>query len=130
MANAIAPTKARHAARLGLIDEWHYLRACYELGSCRVSGESLTRIPNRPDLNTSYAPSRQRLAAGIQPYSAEHQWAVPPVGRHEPPEYAALAERFVGHAAASIADRHYISDKAAQDQFDRAVTWLGARCGF
>lgn len=41
------------------------------------------------------------------------------------PEYGRYAQYFLGHAPSSIADRHYI--KPSQEQFDKAVEWLGTQ---
>jgi len=46
------------------------------------------------------------------------------------PEFARFHQRMLGHAPASIADRHYIGNAAGQEEFDRAVRWLGERFGF
>lgn len=45
-------------------------------------------------------------------------------------EFHRFERHFLGHAPISVAERHYVSDRAGQDQFDRAVVWLGERFGF
>jgi integrase len=46
------------------------------------------------------------------------------------PRFAALAQRFLGHAPTSVAERHYTSDRAGQAHFDEAVVWVGRKLGF
>ncbi len=43
------------------------------------------------------------------------------LGEHE--AYRAYAQYFLGHAASNVADKHYV--KPSQDQFDKAMRWLG-----
>jgi integrase len=45
-------------------------------------------------------------------------------------EYAPFKERYLGHALASIADRHYVAGGAGQEHFDEAIRWLGERFDF
>ena len=40
-------------------------------------------------------------------------------------DFAVFTQRFLGHAPTSIAERHYVSDRAGQAKFDRAVEWGG-----
>lgn len=43
------------------------------------------------------------------------------LGQHE--SYRAYAQHFLAHAPTNVADKHYVTP--SQDQFDRAVAWLG-----
>ncbi len=43
-------------------------------------------------------------------------------------EYGRYAQHFLGHAADTVAGRHYVSP--SQAQFNRAVAWLGGQFGF
>ena len=45
------------------------------------------------------------------------------LGEHS--EYGRYAQYFLGHAPATIADRHYVAPSA--EQFDHAVAWLGTQ---
>jgi hypothetical protein len=44
------------------------------------------------------------------------------------PEFSRYAQYFLAHAPSSVADAHYI--RPSQDQFDRAVSWLGEKFNF
>ena len=48
------------------------------------------------------------------------------LGSH--PQYGRYAEYFLGEAPRSVTDTHYV--KPSQDQFDKAVKWLGEQFGF
>jgi integrase len=43
------------------------------------------------------------------------------------PVYGRYAQYFLGHAPASVADKHYV--KPDQTLFDRAVSWVGEQLG-
>lgn len=44
------------------------------------------------------------------------------------PEFGRYAQFFLGQSGRSVAEKHYV--KPSQEQFDRAVEWLGQRYGF
>jgi integrase len=44
------------------------------------------------------------------------------------PEYGRYAEYFLGEAPHSVASKHYV--KPSQEQFDKAIKWLGEQFGF
>lgn len=46
----------------------------------------------------------------------------------EHPEFGRYAQHFLGHAPASVADRHYVLP--SQERFDSAVRWLEGQYGF
>jgi hypothetical protein len=48
------------------------------------------------------------------------------LGSH--PDYGRYAQFFLGHAPRSIAERHYV--RPSQEQFDKAILWLGEQYGF
>jgi len=55
-----------------------------------------------------------------KPLKLLRKTAATKLGEH--PEFGRFAQHFLGHAPATVADRHYIVP--AQEQFDRALAWL------
>lgn len=56
-----------------------------------------------------------------KPMKLLRKTAATKLGEH--PEYAKFAQHFLGHAPATVADKHYV--RPSEEQFDRAVAWLG-----
>jgi integrase len=42
-------------------------------------------------------------------------------------EYAVFAQRFLGHAPTTMAEKRYIGNHAGQDSFDKAVDWIRSK---
>ncbi len=84
------------------------------------------KVKKTDNIRSAYRRLVAKLANGdppvkiAKPMKHLRKTAASKLGEH--PEYARYAQHFLGHAPATVADRHYV--RPSQEQFDKALQWL------
>ena len=87
------------------------------LRSATLEGERYKRIDN---IRSAYTRAFKRLKITARPLSLIRKTGSSALRQN--PKYAGFAEYYLGHAPATVADRHYI--KPSAEMFDAALGWL------
>ncbi len=109
----------------------HYRSEHQELALLNSDGRPLRReqiVNGRNKVNDNIKNAYWRLQQRTKtshPLKLFRKTAATQLAAHE--VYGKFVQHFLGHAPATIADRHYVVP--SQEQFDRAIRWLGRQIG-